>query len=318
MNQNQPESNAFNNALASAGEGGTQPAASYNPAFFGDLLGGFGLKFVAFDDSSRFEYAPINSHSSGYKITDGESPRPMDRIYYNYNEFSYVNFSSNGTPINVQRQVIGLEKTLFDGFMSVGMRIPFVLTDGDPGIATRQFADMTFIVKWGLWNDQKTGNVLSAGLAVTVPTGPQDVLSLPDLFATPYPLDDSILQPFIGYIYNFSPRLYTQGFLAVAVPTDSKDVTILFNDMSFGYWLYRNPSDEFIRGFVPTVEVHVNTPLNHQGKDSLPIGFSELVDMTCGAYLIFPRSTLGGAIGFPMTGPKPYGIEAVAQFTLRF
>jgi hypothetical protein len=312
-----PGSNSFNDALASAGEGGTQPTASYNPAFFGDLLGGFGLKFS--NTSDRLAFLPINSHSGGYKITDYESPAPADRVYYAYNEYSYVNYSSNTNvpPINLERHVIGLEKTLFDGFISVGMRIPFVITSGPPELTNQQLGDMSFILKMALWNNRQTGNVFSVGLAVTVPTGPQDVLTLPDTFA-PYTLNDTILQPYFGYVYNFSPRFYTQGFCSVAVPTDPKDVTILFNDVSFGVWLYKNPDDSFIRGFVPTVEFHLNTPLNHEGKESGLIGFSELADMTCGAYVVFPRSTLGAAVGFPMTGPTPFGVEAVMQFTLRF
>src|SRR5262245_64898006 len=48
----QAPSASFNEALVSAGESGTQPAASYMPSFFGDLLGGFGTKLIAQPNST--------------------------------------------------------------------------------------------------------------------------------------------------------------------------------------------------------------------------------------------------------------------------
>ena len=92
----------------------------------------------------------------------------------------------------------------------------------------------------------------------------------------------------------------------------------MWNDAGIGYWMYRNLDDRLVQGLVPTVEFHVNTPLNHRGKSSLPLGVSDTVDLTAGGYVVFARATLGGAVGMPMTGPKPFGVEAVGQYTMRF
>ncbi len=73
-----------------------------------------------------------------------------------------------------------------------------------------------------------------------------------------------------------------------------------------------------MQGVVPTFEWHINTPLNHRGAFSTPIGFSDEVDMTGGCYFMLPRSVLGIAAGFPVTGPRPFGVEAIASFTFRF
>jgi hypothetical protein len=311
----QNQSNPFNDAMASAGESGTQPTASYNPAFFGDLMGEFGTKMV----DGRLVFAPINSHSGGFKIADYESPMPMDRVYYAYNDFGSVFSSSNGSsaaPINLERHVIGLEKTFFDGFMSLGARIPFVVTNGDPQVSTEQLADITLIMKMVLWGDLQKGNVVSLGCALTLPTGPQEVLTRPDY--TQITLVDFLCQPYLGWVFNLSPRLYTQGFFAASLPSDTRDVTLLFNDFGFGYWLYKNTNSSFIQGFVPTVEFHLNSPFDHGGKASLPIGYSELADVTLGTNVVLPRATLGIAVGLPMTGPTPFSVEGVVNFTLRF
>ncbi len=316
-----PASSAFSEALASAGEAGTQPGASYAPGFFGDLLGGFGIKPVPQGTSvpGRFAFAPIVRHAGAIKITDNESPRPDDRVFWFYNEFSYVNFSSNTNlaPINLQRHVVGFEKTLFDGWASVGMRFPVVLSDGDPQLTVREFADMTIITKVALWDDSRRGRLFSTGLAITVPTGQRETFVSPTSGNT-FVLSDVILQPYIGWIYGAGPRLYAHGFMSLAVPTDSKDVTVLFNDFGLGYWLYRNDDDAWVRGIVPTMELHLNTPLNHRGKGSGTIGFSDLVDLTWGVQMVLPRSILGGAVGVPLTGPRPYGVEAVARYQLNF
>jgi hypothetical protein len=313
-----PATNAFNEALASAGEGGTQPATSFAPGFFGDFPGSFGTKPIN-AGVRGFAFAPLVNHSGGIKVTDNESPRPVDRVYYNYNFFSYVNFSSNASlpPMALHRHIFGFEKTWFDGFASVGLRLPLVELLGPPPLATRDFADMSIVTKMAIWNDRETGDVISCGLLITMPTGPAQELVNPGS-NNRLVLSDTILQPYFGWIWNRSERLYVHGFSAVAVPTNSKDVSVLWNDVGMGFWLYRNDGDQLIQAVVPTFELHVNTPLNHRGKSSLPIGMSDVIDLTAGVYAVLPRGTLGGAIGVPLTGPKPFGVEAVAQYTMRF
>jgi hypothetical protein len=311
--------NAFNEALASAGEGGTQPVTSYAPGFFGDFLGAFGTKVVNTGGQTRFALAPLVNHAGGIKVTDNESPRPVDRVYYSYDFFSFVNFSSNTNlaPMELHRHIFGFEKTFFDGFVSIGLRLPLVELFGPPPLAARDFADMTVVTKMAIWNDRATGNLVSAGLLISLPTGPAQVLVHPGS-GNQMVLRDTILQPFVGYIWSATDDLYIHGFCAVAVPTDSKDATLMWNDLGAGYWLYRNDGDVWIRAAIPTIELHVNTPLNHRGKQSLPIGVSDVVDLTMGGYLVLRRGTLGGALGVPLTGPKPFGVEALGQYTLRF
>jgi len=311
-------------AFAQAGEGGTMPAEGYFAPFFGDLIGYSGTRVVRdAHGNTTLVRVPIPARS-GMKITENESPRPMNRVFYTYNFYSDVNGSLNpGMGFGFSRHMLGFEKTFFGGDASFGMRLPFVSLSGPQGLLDSVFGDMTVIVKYAFINNRQTGDVFSGGLAVTVPTGDGIVLDLPNANGVidgtvQEHFHPTVLQPWLGFIRFMTPRLYAQGFSSIAVPTDSRDVTILCNDLAFGYTIYRNPTDKFIQGIVPTVELHVNTPLNHRGARSIPLGFSDEVNMTCGCYMFLPRATLGGAVGFPMVGPRPFGVEAIGSFTFRF
>ena len=50
----------------------------------------------------------------------------------------------------------------------------------------------------------------------------------------------TIVQPFVGGLYHLGDKLFAQGFSALAVPTDSRDVLLLFNDAALGYSLYQH------------------------------------------------------------------------------
>jgi hypothetical protein len=317
----------FNQALASAGEGGTQPAASYAPGFFGDLLGGGVVTFVGFrNKDGGFNRVPIIapdvSQASSIKISDGDSPRPLDRVFYNYNFYGDVRVSPVPTvpPLDVNRHVFGFEKTLLGGDASIGMRLPFFSMAGSPTYSSGFIGDLSIITKYAFINNRQTGNVLSGGAVITAPSGGSPDYILPNGTRGPaarnFPV---LLQPYAGYIYNLFPRLYFHGFHSVIVPTNGIEPTFMANDLGLGLWLFRDPSAESIRGLVSTAEIHVNTPLNHRDVVVAP-GQTFMLDstsITSGLYLMLPRAVIGGAVGVPL-GFGPQAIEAIASVTLRF
>ena len=72
---------------------------------------------------------------------------------------------------------------------------------------------------------------------------------------------------------------------------------------------------------VPTVEVHVNTPLNHRAAYSLrdPSGTPTSANITSGLNVEVRRNSLFTiAVVAPTTGPRPFNVEAVALFNYRF
>jgi hypothetical protein len=313
-------------AFAQAGEAGGMPSGSYQPAFFGDLLGYSATRVVRdARGNTHLIRPPVPVRASAIKIVDNESPRPVNRVFYTYNYWGNVNpgFNPGSPAVGLSRNMIGFEKTLFGPNASFGMRLPFItVANGFNGIGNNAVGDLSMIFKYAFLNNQQTGNLISGGLMVTVPTGNSLVIDVPNVNGV---IDGTVqqtftsvlLQPWMGYIWNPTPRIYIHGFSSLVVPTDSRDVTVLFNDVGVGFWLYRNQNDRFVQGVVPTWEFHINTPLSHR-TEQFGITFVDQVNMTGGCHFIFPRSTLGIAVGFPILNPRPYDIEALASYTFRF
>ncbi len=242
-----------------------------------------------------------------FKIAENESPRPQDRVFFTYNYFNDVRLGPEPTTsdihIDVHREVIGFEKTFLGGDVSVGLRLPFSTVNqtffGDSTSETN-FGDLSVITKYAFYNNRETGNLISAGLSLTLPTETGDPESRPVIF-----------QPFIGGVYNWQ-NFYLHGFTSIIVPTDSNDSTFLFNDIGAGYFLYRNRGSSLIKSIAPTLEVHINTPLNNGNQNSTWVNLTPGIHLQIGQTWI----TLGAAV--PVAGPRPFKIEGIAQLNFRF
>jgi hypothetical protein len=306
--QNGQSSSPFNDALASAGEGGTQPTASYAPGFFGDLIGSTVLTVIGAGNSGNKGFgtalikSPDVTNSSGIKVAESDSPRPVDRFYYDYNFYGGVavgNFASDA---------------------SIGMRLPFFSLAGDTSFDSVFVGDLTIITKFAFINNRESGNVASGGLVITVPTGGSPSYLTPQgteaQVIRDYPVT---VQPYVGFIYNLTPKLYLHNFDGLCIPTDSSEATFMCNDIGLGYWLYRDPRAQFIQGFIPTIELHVNTPFTHTATPT-SIGDVQMLDstnITSGFNLVLPRATIGAAVGVPLVN-GPEHIEAIVNLTMHF
>jgi hypothetical protein len=317
--QNQPSPESGQGLAA----GGESVAATSN--VLGDQLG---LPPIVFRPKGRNGGVAVPAVRS-FKIAEDESARPQDRVYLDFNFYDNVNRSVNerlGSAfhnIDAYRETFGFEKTFLNGDGSIGMRLPLntvtaeSTTPGLGGSDSTDIGDLSIITKYAFWRDRQTGSLLSAGLAVTVPTGP-DRFADSDVF---FPVHTTVLTPYLGFYFR-RDRWYTQGFVSLDVPVENTDVTILHNDVQIGYVLHRNTcEDAFLTAVIPDFEVHVNDPLNHRGALNPldPVGTPDWVDLTAGVTFEFRRqSTL--ALGFvtPVTGPKPYDFEVLAQFNYRF
>jgi hypothetical protein len=253
------------------------------------------------------------------KIVENESALPMDRVYANYNYYNDV-FNSlrfpGEPPQQVHQGLVGIERTLCNGNASIGARLPFVYLNGDDNGNFGGFGDLELITKYALINCCETGTVLSIGLVVSVPTGRSFA---PSGIGT-VRIHDTEFQPFLGVLCSLGPCVYFQGFSSIFVPTDDNDVTLVANDLAIGYFLYRCSNyDGLLHAVVPTVELHVNTPLTHRGALSEPAGFPNIIDFTGGVtFELCRNSTLGIAAVVPVTGPRPFDIEGQAYLNLRY
>ncbi len=263
-----------------------------------------------------------------FKIADHESPAPLDRAYVAFNFFNDVGAAANRAidsdvhDQRVYRETFGLEKTFFDERASVGLRLPLNTLTGESDVpalggSSTDVGDLSLILKYAAWRDGESGSLVSAGLAVTLPTGPSSFAGSQAVV----PLHDTTLQPFVGYLLNRGD-FFLQGFTSIDVPTDRRDVTMLYDDVGVGYHLYRARDEgRWLTGVTPTFEVHVNTPLDHRGslRPGDVAGTPDVVDLTLGTYLeLGNRALLGAAVVAPVTGPRPFDVEAIVHFELRF
>ena len=292
--------------------------------------------------------APVTGLGA-FKVAENASPMPQDRVFSTYNYFDDIRApqsgaiapmnttqitTTTGAPVrgvttvttsttntfipglpsvsaNLNREVFGFEKTFLNGNASVELRVPLLQQNSSvDGFASKDIGDLTIIGKYALLLDRDTGNVFSLGLAVTAPTGP----SIPTIDGNLHP---TLLQPWFGYIWN-ADKFYVQAFHSLVVPTDSRDVTLLFNDVGINYWLYRGDPNRVLNFIVPMAEVHVTTPLNHRDVNSL-IVVPDIVVFTGGVHLgLFRNGTLSVGVAAPVTGPRPFNVEAFVQLNWRF
>jgi hypothetical protein len=264
----------------------------------------------------------------GFKISENQSPRPQDRVFASFSYYADINGAVNRalggfiTNMTVYRELFGVEKTFLDGDASLGLRMPvdtLVVRSPFQGIGGTSTAvgNVTVFGKYILWADDETNSLISGGMSITSPTGPARFADSPAAF----PLRDVQLQPFLGYIFNLGD-FFIQGFTAIDVPTDDRDVTLYYNDFGLGYYLFR--SDEptsFVNAVVPTFEVHVNTPLNHRGalNPNDPFGSADIVNLTYGANVLMGgRALLSVGVVTPVTGPRPFDYEFLALLNIYF
>jgi hypothetical protein len=301
------------------------PVRPFTPVMLGDFLG------------------PLASVFWDLKIAEGQSPRPMDRVYYNFNAFWNVNkdqwhdITQPISHVNLYRSVFGLEKTFMDGQVSVGLRIPFytlnvethdvfvqqtpdgpILAPGGPGADSTHFGNISAIVKMIVWEDKQTGSLVSGGATLTLPTASSRLID-------PGPSELAYVEPFGGFIVQRGD-FFVHGFVSVIFPIARPESIMLFTDLGAGYWVYRNGShSQLITGVAPTVEIHIADPLRTADPAVNVFGVFDnirphnVVDFTFGGtFELWGRATVGLGLVVPVTGPKPFDVEAIAQVNWRF
>lgn len=293
---------------------------------------------------NRTALVPVPNHGA-FNVAENSSPMPQDRVFAFWNHYSRSGYGDGGqnAPISTStttqqtlrnnfggvisttvtttlpgaprvdadREVFGFEKTFLNGYASFELRAP-VLQQGGGGanFGVSAFGDITVIGKYAIYLDRNTGNVISTGLGVTVPTGRS-------INTTDGNFHDTLFQPYVGFIWNFD-RFYVQGFSSVAIPTDIRDVTQAFNSVGVNYWLYRGNPGRLITFVVPTIEGHVTTPLNHRDLNG-PLVVPDTIVMTSGVHLGIGRNaTLSFGAAAPVTGPRPFRVEGTMQLNLRY
>jgi hypothetical protein len=298
----------------------------FTPVMLGDFIG------------------PVANLFTSFKIAEGESPRPLDRVFFKYNYYNDVEPARWTDPtqpvhnVNLNLYTFGAEKTFFDGIMSLGLRVPFytinaegkdfhigpdaagaaTLLPGGPGFDETQIGNIIAIAKAVLWEDRPSGDLLSAGVVTSLPTASNRLLD-PGMSTIAY------LQPFTGFILN-SGDLFVQGFSSMTMPLVRAESIIAFNDIGVGYYIYKDcTGSRMISAIAPTFEIHYTAPLRQADPKANLFNFSDdlrvhnTVDLTMGAtFEIERRATLGMGIAVPVTGLRPFDVELLVQLNMMF
>jgi prepilin-type processing-associated H-X9-DG protein len=207
----------------------------------------------------------------------------------------------------------GFETTFLDGDASVGLRLPYVQQYGPAGFASQTVGDLSVLFKYAFLNNRATGDLASAGLVVTTPTGGGGNIVLVDGSAAPH---STLFQPWVGYVKVFESG-YVQGIANLIVPTDSRDPTVFGKSLGAGYFLYQDASAPFLTAFIPRAEVHIRTPFNHRDPNGL-VYFQDQVNVNGGATFRFGRAALNASVSVPVVGPRPWALEAISFLNVNF
>jgi hypothetical protein len=269
---------------------------------------------LATSNSGATVRVPLSGMGS-FKASDDDSPRPMTRVYGGYDYFNNITDGAGGHPYMLHRETAGFEYAFLDGRVSVGARVPMFHQIGD-GFNQNQVGDVTAILKVAPYLCKDNGNVITLGVAVTAPTGPQYDL------ADGTHISPTLIEPFIAGMYNID-RFYVMGFSSITAPTSPQDVTLWSNDVGVGYRLYQCTDEHrLVTGISPTIEWHLNTPMNHAGLNNpgTVLTFpNEVFLMTGGVqFMVRERGVLTVGAATPICGPKPYDVQGIFQFNLLF
>ena len=351
-------------SLFSAGEG-LPPidALAGTPNMFGDLFaGGVQLAFSAplAPISGTFDL-PLAGGTRRLKVGENNSALVQDRVNLLYNHYhnamnedarDFVGDPAQRT-LSVDRYTLGMEKALGASGWSVELLMPLAgetnfITD-DVGIGGGNVGNLAVILKRIVYQCDCT--VGSVGLGINTPTG-SDVHGR--VFATDFTVNNQAvyLAPYAAFLRQPTDQFFVQGFLELDIPTNGnridfqdpvngsgtwgtlRDQTLLYADLSTGYWLYRNRCSSGLSGLASLFEVHYTTAL--ENADSVTgfgngtasrfsfgnlSGRSDVVNLTVGLHAELAKDTLcrvGCAVPLGTGAHRSFDSELQVQLERRF
>jgi len=238
--------------------------------------------------------------SARTKIGEHNKALPVDRFYLNYNHFhnainrdAIIAIMNSSTERrvdgNVDRFVLGMERTLNGGDASLELRLPLssvsnpAIQDlgGPPGADLSGDTGVVGNLS-AIWKKQLVDVdhwIVSAGLGVDVPTGSEaSVLVNQSIYTVGN--QAWFLHPFVAASSQYS-SVFFHSFLQLDLPVADNDISVddaiglsplgkidtlspqalLHWDAAAGYWLCRRPDSRGLSGLAALVEFHLTTAL---------------------------------------------------------
>ena len=248
--------------------GGSSAAAGI-PGMIGDFCG-IGPMFPV-DDNTRLITVPLAGGRCLHKQADFSSPCPVDRVFFSFNHYNNGAVDFLGNSENVDRAVVGFEKTFWNRLASFELRVPFVSgLESDQVVGDTlggEFGNLSTTWKLLLINNRRFA--VSAGNTMVWPTA--DDGSIPQ-FGLIFENEEIHALPFLAFLHRPNSLWFQQGIVQVdfqlqenklrtpSSVTDLDDPTLLFLDYSIGRWLYQSRRGA-VRSVASVLELHYTTTL---------------------------------------------------------
>lgn len=321
-----------------AGLGNESLAINDAPYVVGDAFaGGASILSVSLSSEELVGVLPNGGGTRRVKIADNNGPMPRDRVFFAYNSFynAIPLITPNGTSLmGVDRYTPGFEKTFWDGLGSFELITPAAYTqntnvylDGTGPAKHSEFGNLSMALKFLAW--RRDDLIVSGGVGLNLPTAPDAVIYRfgQQLFTVKNQATHVL--PYAAALWTPTDRTYVQAFLQVDVAANGDAVevpagvssgnlneqTLLYADLSMGYWLFNQPDAHYITGIIPTLEFHYTTALNNADlvdvlTNSTPDGFVlgnlynrfDVTNVTAGTHV-----RLGGLSYLTVAGVFPLG-----------
>jgi hypothetical protein len=223
---------------------------------------------------------PMGGGNRSVKISDDCSPFPVDRVFFDYNNFHNALLTANGELIDLNQYTIGFEKTFFDGICSLQIKAPFLnglnnsqdlfnTTEQNEG---SQFGRLSLTPKLLLHQSDLWAS--SIGMAIGLPTSPDSTFNAPFNQQIEV-LNQSVhLAPFVGFLVAPNPKIFSITYLQLDFDVNGnmvqqggidvgtvRDPTLFYVDTSIGYWLFGGQPERanylnWMTGVAPMIELH--------------------------------------------------------------
>ena len=205
----------------------------------GDALGG-NLIFTSLPGNNGFGgFASGGSLNvtGRVNLTENFSPMPRDRVFFDYNDFQDVPLVAGTVVSDLNRYTPGFEKTFFDRWASIEVRLPVAQTLNTTISGTSpndthhgEFGDLFLSFKTLLLQTETFA--LSGGMALTVPTANNITLvDFPSVSLSQLQIQNRAVyfQPYLAYLWTPNERFYMQTLVTTEVASGGSPVNVQFS-----------------------------------------------------------------------------------------
>lgn len=254
------------------------------------------------------------------KISEDANPLPRDRFIFNYDYFNSAALTPNG--IDVNRFVVGFEKTFFDNMTSIEVRLPFASTlDSTNGLGSEsrntELGNLRITPRGLLYRSDSLA--VGAGLGIYLPTASDthfrgfngsDLVRIDNRTV--------ILTPYLGTLWTPNNRFFSQAWIAcdfdpsgnpVSINADGnglrnigriREASYFQADLQLGYWVYNaQDNNRVLQALAPFAELHYGSNVNNMttvSSGGFTIGdlnnFSDQLNFSAGFTSIVGNQTM--------------------------